>query len=407
MEFPDSSSGIQSSFEWKTYSVRRADKAALLAFLVEALEDRGNKVTYKSEPNQAPFLVIFETPGGERQGVLAYAFLANSRQTKNRPSDEHRFQIKYGSNLKGVLEVAVDPHAIITTIFLGIDLERRIFVAADPMMNTPAPMSRSIEFKRSHVEQILDQGWFAWSRERHQGKSKDRPTFELVADLRTEILVGGRQDRLLDLIVLERIARGLDPGERHLIADKLQSKPARYDVAPSSHGLLKEFDIEPDALFDLIEGASRLKMAVRGWVAETHLESTLRAVPGVSDCYRLEDDGSPDITLSWKGSPPILIECKNSLRDTYSDGSPKVDFQRTRASKTDPCSRYYAPSEFPVLAVCLHAITDSWEFNYALTSELPSHRACEGRISNNLAVKKPFFAIRPESVFDKCSAAIS
>jgi hypothetical protein len=36
---------------------------------------------------------------------------------------------------------------------------------------------------------------------------------------------------------------------------------------------LDELQIAPDALFDLIWSASRLKMAVRGWVAETHLES--------------------------------------------------------------------------------------------------------------------------------------
>ena len=404
MTLPDSSVGTLSPFQWKTYSVRKPDKARLLQFLVDGLRRRDNKIVYSSCPDRAPFYLVFETPGGDRHGVLAYAFLANSKTTKNRPLDEHRFQVKYGGNLRGVLEVAVDPHALITTIFLGIDLERGIFVAADPLMNTPAPMSRSVEFKSCHVEQILDSGWAAWSRDRRLGKSKHRPTYELDEDVRTETLVGGKQERLLDLILLERIALGLDPGERHLVADRLAIRPSRYDLPSAQHGLLKELDVEPDALFDLIEGASRLKMAVRGWVAESHLEDALSAISGVTDCRRLEEEGRPDIELRWKGSAPILIECKNTLRDTYKDGSPKVDFQRTRASKGDPCSRYYSPTDFPVLAACLHSVTEEWEFRYALTADLPPHKNCDGRIANNLAVAEPVFASRPESVFDKCSA---
>jgi hypothetical protein len=180
---------------------------------------------HADEPNTAPFFIVFETPGGVRHGLLAYAFFANARATRNRPEDEHRFQIKYGSNLKGALEVAIDPNGLITTIFLGIDPERELFVAADPLMNTPAPMSRSIEFKASHVLAILATGWTAWERARRTPKTQDRPAASLDQDLRTEVLIGGCQERLLDLISLERIAQGLDPGERHLIAEKLAERP--------------------------------------------------------------------------------------------------------------------------------------------------------------------------------------
>ena len=141
----ESSIGLLNAFEWKTYSVRRSDKIVLLRFITDALKMRDCRLVHASDPGQAPFYVVFETPGGDRFGVLAYAFFANTKATKNRPDDEHRFQIKYGGNLKGVLEIAVDPNAVITTVFLGIDPERRIFIAADPLMNTPAPMSRSVE----------------------------------------------------------------------------------------------------------------------------------------------------------------------------------------------------------------------------------------------------------------------
>jgi hypothetical protein len=183
----------------------------------------------------------------------------------------------------------------------------------------------------------------------------------------------------------------------------MKRMPKREVAAAAAHGLLEELDIAPEALFDLIDNASRLKMAVRGWVAEAHLESELRNIPGVTDCVRLEAEGQPDISLRWKGGPPILIECKNTLRQTYADGRPKVDFQRTRASKGDPCSRYYSQHDFPVLAACLHAVTEKWEFRFALTSNLPAHQTCKGKIANMIAIAEPSFASDPRIAFDKCS----
>lgn len=401
---PDSEPDIQSSLRWRTYSVQRARKAPLLEFVLNALSGRGCQILHASQPDRAPFYIVFETPAGERQGILVYAFLANARVTTNRPADEHRFQVKYGSDLKeGFLEVAIDPHHLITTLFMGIDLERGFFVSVDPVMNTPAPMSRSIEFKASNVEEVLDTGWAAWERDRRPGKSRIRPTADLE-DFRTEVLLGARQDRLLDAIALERIARGLDPGERNLVADKMR------DMAPAphliSHDLLDELGVPPETLFDVIQGAGRLKMAVRGWVAEQHLFDSLSRTPGVSDCERLEEDGRPDISLRWKGSPPLFIECKNTLRKTYADGVAKVDFQKTRASKGDPCSRYYRTSDFQVLAACLHAVTERWEFKFALTRELLPHAECEGRLSSNVRVEQPIFVDRPDPLFDRCSEAV-
>lgn len=392
----DAHKDVLSALEWKSYSVSRSDKEPLRTFVLRALEMRDCSIVHASEASRAPFYVVFDTPAGERHGILVYAFFANTRLTRKRPTDEHRFQVKYGGNLKGVLDVAIDRSRLVTTLFLGIDLQEGIFVAADPMMNTPAPMSRSIEFKRDHVELVRQQGWAVWERDRRPGKSKDRPTAELE-DYRTEVLVGGKQDHLLDLVILERIAYQLDPGERHLVADKLK---ALGPTKGAPHPILEEFGIAPDALFDLIEGASRLKMAVRGWVAEEHLADNLRSLKGVSECTRLEADGKPDISLRWKGGAPILIECKNTLRSTYSDGRPKVDFQRTRASKGNPCSRYYQPEDFPVLAACLHAVTENWEFRFALTADLEPHKSCVGRIANMIGVSEPTFSDSAEKVFE-------
>jgi len=402
MDSPESSAGIGSPLSWKTYSVSSADKKPLQEFILDASELRGCKVVSASPTNRAPFYIVFETPEGQRSGLLAYAFFANTKPTLHRPQDEHRFQIKYGSELRGILEVAVDPRALITTIFLGIDPERGIFVAADPLMHNPSPMSRSIEFKAQTVTEITEKGWLAWERDRHQPKTSTRRTPDLDQDMRTEVLIGGRKEHLLDLIQLEQIARGLDPGERHLVADKLLVQ--KSEISPVSHRLLDELSIPSEALFDLIQNASRLKMAVRGWVAEAHLETALKNLVGVTECRRIEAEGRPDIMLRWKGSAPILIECKNVLRKTNAAGDPKVDFQRTRASKGDPCTRYYRPSDFQVLAACLHPVSEKWDFSFALTSALPKHKECVGRISNNVVVSEPYFSGHPEIVFDRCAA---
>jgi hypothetical protein len=401
MSGDDVSVGEEKAFAWKVYSVSAHDKAPLIQFIRGALEARGCVIHYMSAPNRAPFHIVLDMPGGERIGILVYAFLANSKPTKNRPPDEHRFQIKYGGNLSGVIDVAVDPLGVTTTIFVGVDVERKIFVAVDPLMNNPSPMSRSVEFKTENVERVLAEGWSAWERDRREAKTTTRRAFELLPDIRTEILIGGRQERLLDLILFERVARGLDPGERHLLADKFSELPGKQAADKISHKLLDELSVAPEALLDLINSASRLKMAVRGWVAEAHLETYLKSVEGVTECVRLQGDGKPDISLRWRNSKPILLECKNVLRTMYAGGIPKLDFQRTRAAKSDPCSRYYLPNDFEVVAACLHPVTEQWEFRFALTRELPAHESCMGRIDNNIRVEHGRFSTQIDAVLDR------
>ena len=326
-----------------------------------------------SDPATAPFFISFETPLGERHGVLAYAFFANSRPTLNRPEDEHRFQIKYGSDSKASLPLEQDLGRLVTTIFVGIDTERGIMVGADPVLHDETPMFISLEFKRSHADSVRTHGWHAWERETRRNEGDP-----------VEVLVGVSQLRVLDFIKLERLAFGLDPGHRQLLAEHLLGNPRLASIGP--HALTEELRLSEHQLLDLIQGASRLKMAVRGWVAEHHLEKFLQSVPGVEDCRRLDDEGRPDIELSFRSSASILVECKNVLRKPAADGSARVDFQRTRAAMGDPCSRYYRPGDFHILAVCLHAVTEQWEYRFIPTLKLPPHANCVGRIRNNLKV---------------------
>lgn len=371
--------------EFFKYRVLPQDRAPLIRFMVDALEKQGCRVIHRPPANTAPFRITFETPQGERAGIVAYAFLANNKEIKNRPKDEHRFQIKYGSDFERLHEIWQDPYGLYTTLLLGINTEMGFFVAADPVLRNPTRFSVSVEFKNSHAEAILKQKWLAWERE-HRADSSDEPLFE--------VLVAGTADQFLRLIRFEREAWGEEPGERHYLAEHLADTAlvtASRELlaappivsAEHLHALASEFDLPEKKVLDLISERRMLKMAVRGSVAEEHLANLLRTVPGVRNCHRLDDEHGPDIALTFKGTR-VTVECKNSSRVRTKEGYEKIDLQRTRASKADPCSRYYKPTEFDLVAACIHAVTEKWEFKYAASATLDVHGTCPGRLSNNV-----------------------
>jgi hypothetical protein len=109
-------------------------------------------------------------------------------------------------------------------------------------------------------------------------------------------------------------------GARQLLADKrelidVERQDPQYAVpADTVHPLLREFDLGADDLLELIASARRLKMAVRGWVAEEHLRATLAQLDGINHCERLDEEGSPDLLIRYRDGPNLRVECKNVLR---------------------------------------------------------------------------------------------
>jgi hypothetical protein len=368
---------------YRSYRVSQQDKAPLLEFILTALAECGCTVLHHSDPGEAPFRITFETRAGERLGILVYAFFANSRLTRNRPSDEHRFQVKYGPDDRKEHSLWQDPFGLYTTLFCGIDPERKIFVGADPVLHSPTRFYISVEYKAEHVERIQRDGWTCW--ERQHRALEHRPV---------EVLVGGTAKAFLRYVQFERDALGEDQGHRMLLAE---ASPLRSALASTGgpgtiaqppvylHALAAEFELSAEQVLDLIASARRLKMAVRGWVAEEHLVRTLSQVHGVTRCIRLDAEGGPDLEVDFRGTT-LSIECKNVLRRPTGDGLSRVDFQRTRASPSDPCSRYYTPSEFDLVAACLHATTERWEFRYVPTGALQPHPNCPGRLFHRVHV---------------------
>lgn len=394
----------------RTYTVNPAARLPLVEFMTGSLMAAGCKIIHCSPANKAPFVVAFETPSGERMGIVAYAFLATRTPTKNRPNDERSFQIKYGSKEgysgENSHDLWQDPLGMFTTLLLGIDPHGDFCISADPIVHTPTKFFIRLEFKDEHADLVKRQGWHAWERVK-RNTPRDAP--------RVETLVGVTKERFLDLVRFERASRGLDPGNRLIIAESYdlrlpKSSPSPVDQsneivrAAQVHPLVQQFALSPNEIFDLIAGAHRLKMAVRGWVAEEHLRSTLSIVPGITHCERLDEEGGPDLRVAFNGGPPLTVECKNVARETDRHGNPRIDFQRTRAAKGNPCSRYYEPTEFDIVAACLHGVTNQWNFRYALPGELPPHKTCLGRITSNIRVDKQWVS-DAQDVFRRAYAA--
>jgi hypothetical protein len=111
----------------------------------------------------------------------------------------------------------------------------------------------------------------------------------------------------------------------------------------------------------------------------------LRSVFGERAVEHVDKDGQPDFTVAV-GRRRVRIECKNVLRETNRHGLPRVDFQKTRAAKWDPCSRYYSTQSFDVLAACLHPVSKKWEFRFCPTLRLKPHRRCPERLDDRVLV---------------------
>ena len=366
----------------ETYAVRRHRE---LRFILDALERSGAKVISDPRSDRAPFIIEIRSQAGEHIELICYAFSANKYRQQGRPIDEHRFQIKYGSDFARYHDIYFPTEQHRVTLMFGVHLEEGIVIAVDPAMHDPTWFSRSVEFKDEHVAMVHDTSWYGWERERHPAGRRKR--IMPLENYQTEVLLGFTSERFMRFVQLERAATRLDPGERLLLIDRLAERPPP-DARTGPHPLELELGLSARQILDMIDGAFRLEVAVRGSAAEHHLATYLGAVPGMDEVTAIDADGQPDFRVVYRGGPPVRIECKNVLR-RLSRGMVKVDFQRTRAAKNDPCSRYYRPSEFEVLAACMHPITEQWRFKFCRTRLLPPHRDCPNRITSNVVLDGP------------------
>lgn len=77
----------------------------------------------------------------------------------------------------------------------------------------------------------------------------------------------------------------------------------------------------------------------------------------------------------------LRVECKNASPKTAADGRFKVEVQKTRASKGDPASRFYAVDGFDIVAACLFSPTGQWEFRFGRTADMTRHKSFPDRLA--------------------------
>jgi hypothetical protein len=384
----------------ETYSVHASSRERLVTFIADSLRACGCKIVKAPDPTIAPFKFVFDAPDGERMGILCYAFTSTFTPTRNRPKDEHSFQIKYGSRIPGKLhEIWQDPSGAFTTLFIGVSPDRGYFIGIDPVLNSPTRFYIRFEYKQRHVREIKKRAWYAWTRPVRRPLASGVIPAPGYGDAE-QVVVGVTPERFLDYVRFERAARGLDQGHRELLADAAVRGPAELNAissdlvpdAPPAGGeprvdasLIDDLGMSVPELIAMVRRNDRLMMAVRGGVAEWHLQRTLAAVKGVTECQLIRQEGAPDVSLRFEGSPPLVIECKNVLR-RMTHGLPTMDFMKTRASPSDPCSRYYLREQFDLVAGCLHPITMKWEFKYVLPNRLDPHPKCRGRLAHRVRI---------------------
>lgn len=123
-------------------------------------------------------------------------------------------------------------------------------------------------------------------------------------------------------------------------------------------------------ILDALENGFRARADLKGKLAELFAARYLDTlqVRGVIDRYEWQDlDGEPDFIVWLSRGPAITVEAKN-IRS--GKGPFRAETQKTRASKSDPMSRYYRRDQFDILAVCLYNQTGEWDYIFARIDDL-------------------------------------
>lgn len=345
----------------KVYPIE-AEREAVVELLEHSVEASGGRLVYSSfrEHLIAPIYLGAEDTQGGRYGVLVYPFTTTRRETKNRPLDEHRAQIRLGDPVRTRDEdnrIARDIAGVDVTLVLAVDPEREFIVGLDPLVYENLPMGISVYYRDRHVELADEHAWAVWERKKSGGKR--RPSWEGL-----ETLVGFRPHRLLDYVRFEAkaTALGLDPGLRRSLAETFLTS----DSGP--HRLETFFGLPSETILDIIGSNFRLGIAVRGGVAEHHLAAALRADPSVAHVEEIDEDGQPDLRVELIDGRTLLVECKTASKDRYKKNCDfKAEVQKTRDSGA---GRKYTFDQFDVVAACLFPATGLWEYRFQWTANL-------------------------------------
>jgi hypothetical protein len=234
----------------KRYSGLR--QSNLVARIEQALRECGAEILVRADPTTAPFEFTVKSPTGVWRELVCYAFRASRYRRDGEPLDRHGFQIGHGHGSDRCHQLYFDAHGKKTTLLFGVHLEMGLFVGVDPRMHSPTWFPRSVAFNTSDLEAARAQRWHGWERERSDARRKVRRPEE---SLLTETVIAFRPDQFLRYVEFERLASGLECGERCLLSDRIekglsQGEPLRS--APGRHFLEIQLGLPASDILDMV-----------------------------------------------------------------------------------------------------------------------------------------------------------
>lgn len=349
-------------------------------FLVHAVEASGGRALYVSDATRAPLYLGVQLDSDERLGMLVYPFRVTRNRIRNRPADEVRGQLRYGSepSWERAHPIGRDVAGVDVTMVLGVDLDDDVILGLDASLWDPLPMGISFYAKLTEIAAVQESGWHVWEKVNRAGTKRA----EARSSTNLETVVAFSPRRLIDYARLERRASSLrlDPPLRFAAAKAMSRVPVPGEQ-PVRHVLEEQFALTSEQILDIIGGRNRLAVAVRGGVAEHHLERHLREHPAVNEVRRLDIDARHDFDIVLGSGKKLRVECKNASPVLNAAGQFKVEVQKTRSSKGDPASRFYSVDAFDVVAACVYSATGKWDFRFGLTHSMPRHRAFPDRLA--------------------------
>ncbi|GAA4747915.1 hypothetical protein GCM10023350_36040 [Nocardioides endophyticus] len=358
---------------------RVSGRRDLHTFLLNAVSSSGGRVLYASDASRAPVYLGIQASSDERIGVLVYPFRITRNTIRNRPADEVRGQLRYGSedSWERPHPVARDIAGVDVSLIVGIDLEDEVFVGLDAQLWDPLPMGISFYAKASEIELARTQSWHVWEKINRSGTRRRAPR----SPSSLETVVAFQPHRFIDYLRLERRAASLrlDPALRFSAAEAMLHQAP--DEPARRHVLEEQFALTSEQILDIIGGRNRLSVAVRGGVAEHHLERRLREDPGIAEVRRLDVDAMHDFDVTTVAGEVVRVECKNASPKLNAAGQFRVEVQKTRSSKSDPASRFYPVDAFDVVAACVFSATGRWDFWFGRTAGLPRHSTFSDRLT--------------------------